>query len=104
MEAAAATAVIMDVKSMISENIVEFTANRPFIHLITHKPSGTILFMGRLSSPTDEMEWTTCSVTDSDCPNPVYNLELRRANSASCTKPLAYITLFVMSLLNVLNY
>jgi len=48
-EAAAATAVIMGTKSI--EFKAEFRADKPFIFMIVHKPSGSILFMGRLSDP-----------------------------------------------------
>ena len=49
-EAAAATAVIMGTKSA-APRVVEFTADRPFIFLIRHKATGTILFMGRVANP-----------------------------------------------------
>jgi serpin B len=45
-EASAATAVVMD-KMMP----FEFRADRPFIFLILHKPTNTILFMGRVMDP-----------------------------------------------------
>lgn len=48
-EAAGATAVIMGTKS--SPKIFEFKANRPFIFLIRHNTSGSILFLGRLTNP-----------------------------------------------------
>lgn len=51
--AAAATAVIISEKSAISEpKEVVFHATRPFLFFIIHKPSSTILFMGRVDTPT----------------------------------------------------
>jgi serpin B len=50
-EAAAATAVIIGLKSMPPVDRVVFRADRPFVFLITHKPTGTILFMGRVANP-----------------------------------------------------
>ena len=49
-EAAAATAVVMGTKAVM-ERIPEFKADRPFIFLITHKPTGSIIFMGRVANP-----------------------------------------------------
>lgn len=49
-EAAAVTGVVMGVKS-VAPRMVEFTADRPFIFLIRHKATGTILFMGRVANP-----------------------------------------------------
>ena len=48
-EAAAATAVVMTRKSISRARI--FRADRPFIFMIVHKPTDSILFLGRLSSP-----------------------------------------------------
>ena len=45
-EAAAATAIIMDATAAPSE-VVEFTADRPFIFLIRDIETGAILFVGR---------------------------------------------------------
>jgi len=50
-EAAAATAVIMGLKSMAPEDPVELTIDRPFLYLIQHIPTGTILFFGRVVEP-----------------------------------------------------
>ncbi len=49
-EAAGATAVVMGEKAMVMRPVV-FRADRPFIFMIVHKPTGAILFMGRLSDP-----------------------------------------------------
>jgi serpin B len=51
-EAAAATAVVMQLESAIMQAIV-LTIDRPFIFLIQDKPSGAILFMGRVLDPTE---------------------------------------------------
>ena len=52
-EAAAATIVGMELLSAKPQKpfIPEFTANRPFLAAIVHKPSGTILFVGKVESP-----------------------------------------------------
>lgn len=51
-EAAAATAVVMEVTSAIRpEPLNEFRADRPFILAIRHKASGAILFLGRVADP-----------------------------------------------------
>lgn len=49
-EAAAATAVVMELKSMPVSPVV-VTVDRPFIFLILDQESGTILFMGRVLDP-----------------------------------------------------
>lgn len=49
-EAAAATAVIMQTKS-IAFMSVDFTADHPFIFLIRENSTGSILFMGRVNTP-----------------------------------------------------
>jgi serpin B len=49
-EAAAATAVVMTLRGMPAPPVV-FRADHPFLFLIQHKPSGSILFMGRVSDP-----------------------------------------------------
>jgi serpin B len=51
-EAAAATAVIMKLESAPLTEI-ELTIDRPFIFLIQDKPSGAILFIGRVLNPED---------------------------------------------------
>src|SRR5215831_8232993 len=50
-EAAAATAVVGALMSRVSLPPKEFRADHPFLFVITHRPSGTILFMGRLQNP-----------------------------------------------------
>lgn len=50
-EAAAATAVIMVLKSALQEETIRFMANHPFIYFIMDKTSGGIIFMGRLVNP-----------------------------------------------------
>jgi serpin B len=51
-EAAAATAVVMGIKSALPpKDIPQFNANHPFLYLIREKQTGTILFMGRLTQP-----------------------------------------------------
>jgi len=49
-EAAAATAVIMELKAMPSESVT-LKINRPFIFAIIDRETGTILFMGRVLDP-----------------------------------------------------
>ncbi len=51
-EAAAATAVVMQRKSVPLR--VTFRADHPFVFLIRHKPTGTILFMGKVMNPNGE--------------------------------------------------
>lgn len=48
-EAAAATAVIMGVKAVLHKPV--FKADRPFLFLIRHNETGSILFMGRVNNP-----------------------------------------------------
>lgn len=50
-EAAAATAVIMVLKSALGEQPVRFIADHPFIYFITDKTTGGIIFMGRMVDP-----------------------------------------------------
>ena len=50
-EAAAATAVVMQLQSY-SDPPPEFRADHPFLFLIRHNPSGSILFLGRVINPT----------------------------------------------------
>lgn len=47
--AAAATAVVVAMKSMPNFNV--FDANRPFMFILRHKPTNTILFIGKLAKP-----------------------------------------------------
>jgi serine protease inhibitor len=49
-EAAAATAVVIAVKSINREKL--FQANRPFLFVIKEKSTNTILFMGKVGDPT----------------------------------------------------
>ena len=49
-EAAAATAVVMNMKGMMPSNI--FRADHPFIFLIQEKDTGNILFLGKVVNPT----------------------------------------------------
>jgi len=51
-EAAAATAVVMKIESAHITPV--FRADRPFLLLIRHNPTGTILFMGRVTEPTGD--------------------------------------------------
>lgn len=55
-EAAAATAVVMATKAAIipDEPPVVFRADRPFLYLIMHKPTNTILFIGKYNAPPEE--------------------------------------------------
>ena len=52
-EAAAATAVIMVRKTSIQNNLnlVEFTADRPFVFILKENANNTILFMGKVVNP-----------------------------------------------------
>jgi serpin B len=51
-EAAAATAVEMEITAMPTEPVIPvFRADRPFIFLIQEKETGSILFMGRVVNP-----------------------------------------------------
>jgi len=50
-EAAAATAVVLELKGMPEPPPV-FRADHPFVFLIRHKPTGQVLFMGRVMDPT----------------------------------------------------
>ena len=51
-EAAAATAVTIALTGIrVMPDVVEFKVDRPFLFLIRHKPTGTILFMGRVTNP-----------------------------------------------------
>jgi len=52
-EAAAATAVIMALKSAYEEESIRFTADHPFLYFITDLNTGSIIFMGRLVQPPD---------------------------------------------------
>jgi len=50
-EAAAATGVVVGIKSARPETVPVFRADHPFVFLITEKDSGTILFVGRVVNP-----------------------------------------------------
>jgi len=51
-EAAAATAVAVAMGAAPGDPPPKFRADHPFLFLIRHRPSGSILFLGRLSNPT----------------------------------------------------
>jgi serpin B len=55
-EAAAATAVVMATKAAVvpDQPPVVFRADRPFIYMILHKPTNTILFIGKYNTPPAE--------------------------------------------------
>ena len=54
-EAAAATAVVMELTAMpMPEQIPEFRADHPFVFLIRDRQTGAILFMGRVTEPKTE--------------------------------------------------
>jgi serpin B len=50
-EAAAATAVVMEVTAAPADMPVEMTVDRPFLYVIYDQTSGAILFMGRVLNP-----------------------------------------------------
>jgi serpin B len=52
-EAAAATAVMMERTAIFipEEEPVEFRADHPFLIALRHKPTGTVMFMGRVEAP-----------------------------------------------------
>lgn len=50
-EAAAATAVVMSLKSAVPDRVPVFRADRPFLFLIRDARSGSILFLGRMMNP-----------------------------------------------------
>lgn len=53
-EAAAATAVIMQRAAAPEQPPVVFRADRPFLFLIRHRPTGAILFLGRVANPAPD--------------------------------------------------
>ncbi len=50
-EAAAATGVVMATRAAGPDETPVFRADHPFIYMILHKPSNTILFLGKLTDP-----------------------------------------------------
>ncbi len=50
-EAAAATGVVMATKAAPVKPIPVFRADRPFLYMILHRPTGTVLFLGKLQEP-----------------------------------------------------
>ena len=54
-EASAATGVIVGVKSAVPTQPRVFRADHPFIFIIRHEPTGTVLFMGRVMNPRGAM-------------------------------------------------
>jgi len=50
-EAAAATAVAISATAMPMEPKIIFRADRPFLFLIRHRPTGAVLFLGRVANP-----------------------------------------------------
>ena len=58
-EAAAATAIVVMKASPAKESPPPppvFRADHPFLFLIRHKPSGAILFLGRVTNPMAELK------------------------------------------------
>ncbi|TVQ23853.1 MAG: serpin family protein [Spirochaetaceae bacterium] len=51
-EAAAATAVIIGVRSMVPTDPVQIRLDRPFVYTIYDRETGSILFIGRVSDPS----------------------------------------------------
>jgi serpin B len=51
-EAAAATAVVMELTSAMPGEIIQLTIDRPFIFAIRDRDTGAILFLGRITDPT----------------------------------------------------
>ena len=51
-EAAAATGVVMATKAALGPDSTPiFRADKPFVYLLVHKPSNTVLFMGKMNEP-----------------------------------------------------
>ena len=50
-EAAAATAVIMELTSAPMEEPITFTVDRPFVYMVRDQQTGSILFLGRVLNP-----------------------------------------------------
>jgi serpin B len=53
VEAAAATAVIMDGASISEPTPIPVALNRPFVMAIVDVPTGALLFLGHIEDPTD---------------------------------------------------
>ena len=51
-EAAGATAVIMSKRAVMFEAPPVFRADHPFIFVIRHRPTDSVLFMGRIADPS----------------------------------------------------
>jgi serpin B len=51
-EAAAATAVVMQLRAMRPPPQVEFRADHPFLFFIQEEKTGALLFVGRVADPT----------------------------------------------------
>ena len=52
-EAAAATVIIMELTAIPNQDITTFIADHPFIFLIQQKETGAILFMGKVTDPSE---------------------------------------------------
>ncbi|MDZ4182462.1 MAG: serpin family protein, partial [Candidatus Cloacimonadaceae bacterium] len=52
-EAAAATAVVMATKSAVDPafEMPVFRADKPFVYMIIHKPTNSVLFLGKYNDP-----------------------------------------------------
>jgi len=50
-EAAAATGVVVGITSINEQDIEEFKADHPFIFMIQHKETGSVLFLGKVMNP-----------------------------------------------------
>jgi hypothetical protein len=63
-EAAAATAVIMELTSALPGEPIVFTVDRPFIFLIRDSRTGGILFVGRVMAPEQYERLLRCGLGD----------------------------------------
>jgi len=52
-EAAAATGVVMPTSLNGGSSPVVFDCNEPFLYVIYHKPTDTLLFMGTINNPNE---------------------------------------------------
>ncbi len=50
-EAAGATGTVIGVTALPPEPVVDFRADHPFLFIIVHRPTGAVLFMGRMVKP-----------------------------------------------------